>query len=82
MGTYQHRETTESVSLPRKHPVSHHEKLLLLLLLHATRARLLAPDPDLGCTSLPAGWGGLRACKTGASSCLCLWMMSSSWACF
>lgn len=79
MGTYQHREKTESVSLSQKHPVSHPEKLLLLLL-HATRARLLAPHPDPRCTSLPAGWGGLRACKTGANSCL--WMMSSSWACF
>lgn len=78
MGTYQHREKTESVSLSRKHPVSHHEELLVLL--HATRARLLAPDSGPRCTSLPAGWGGLRACKTGASSCL--WMMSSSRACF
>lgn len=80
MGTYQHQEKTESVSLSQKHPVSHHEELLLLVVLHATRARLLAPDPDRRCTSLPAGWGGLRACKTGASSCL--WTMSSSWACF
>lgn len=76
VGTYQHRETAESVSLWRKHPFSHHHQLLLL---HAMRARLLAPDPDQHCTSLPAGWVGVRACKTGASSCL---RMSSSWAVF
>lgn len=78
MGTYQHRETAESVSLWRKHPFSHHDQHQLLLL-HATRARLLAPDPDQRCTSLPVGWVGVRACKTGASSCL---RMSSSWTVF
>lgn len=78
MGTYQHRETAESVSLWRKHPFSHHDQHQLLLL-RATRARLLAPDPGRHCTSLPAGWVGVRACKTGASSCL---RMSSSWAVF
>lgn len=78
VGTYQHRETAESVSLWRKHPFSHHEQHQLLLL-HATRARLLAPDPGQHCTSLPVGWVGVRACKTGASSCL---MMSSSWTVF
>lgn len=79
MGTYQHRETTESVSLWRKRPVSHHGQQLLLLLPHATRARLLAPGPNLRCTSLPAGWVGLRGCKTGASSCL---RKGSSWTVF
>lgn len=77
VGTYQHRDRTESVSLSRRHPVSH-EGPLLLLLLHGTQARLLAPGSDPR-TSCPASWGGLRACKTGASSCL--WM-SSSWALF
>ena len=82
MGTYhQYRETTESVSQSRKHPASHEELLLPLLQLHTTehkarlRLRLLVPDAD-PCTSSPAaGWGGLRACKTGGSS-----SMSSSWA--
>lgn len=56
------------MSLSRKRPFSHEAPL------HSTQQEMLVPDPDLG-TSLPAGLGGLRGCKTGGSS-----LMSSSWA--